>query len=74
MGFLKKTCFTEVGWSGGGGVLEKRKGGQNVRLSDLLIMIRSSDCIGQYNRRFQGATFVSGDCIDPFLSTDSLLT
>ncbi len=48
-------------WVRGGG---REKGAQNVWLSNIPIPIRSSNCIGRYNRQFLGPVFVSDDCIN----------
>jgi hypothetical protein len=61
VGFFKQTHTGE--WDGH----REGKGGQNVHLSDLPILIRSSNCTGRYNRQFQGPILCeSCDCIDTF--------
>jgi hypothetical protein len=62
------TCTTILG----GGRLISR-GGRKVRLIDFPIPIRSSDCIGRYNRLMPSSDFCIGRLYRFVLSSDSLI-
>ncbi len=49
------------------------RGGRKVRLIDLPIPIRSSDCIGRYNRLMPSSDFCIGRLCQFVLSSDSLI-
>ncbi len=49
------------------------RGGRKVRVIDLPIPIRSSDCIGRYNRLMSSSDFFIGRLCRFVLSSDSLI-
>ncbi len=54
-------------------VKSQRRGGPKVRLIDLSIPIRSSDCIGRYNRLMSSSDFWIGQLCRFVLGSDSLI-
>ncbi len=53
--------------------LLRNRGGRKVRLIDFPIPIRSSDCIGRYNRYMTSSDFCIGRLYRFVLSSDSLI-